>query len=81
MQLGGSGNSGYIMPVFVTCGAAALTTKDNHEVSHLGESVANGHCLTDTIYAVGHISSAHMNPTVTLAFATVGHFPWAQVPN
>lgn len=32
------------------------------------------------IYAIGHISGAHMNPAVSLAFATVKHFPWKQVP-
>nr|GEX02318.1 aquaporin NIP2-1-like [Tanacetum cinerariifolium] len=66
--------------VFVTCGAAALSTKDDHKVSQLGASVAGGLIVTVMIYAVGHISGAHMNPAVTLAFASVGHFPWAQVP-
>ena len=32
------------------------------------------------IYAVGHISGAHFNPAVTLAFACVGRFPWREVP-
>ncbi len=32
------------------------------------------------IYAVGHISGAHFNPAVTLAFAIRGHFPKKQVP-
>ncbi|KAJ0554111.1 putative major intrinsic protein [Helianthus annuus] len=65
--------------VFVTCGAAALTTSDNRKVSQLGASVAGGLIVTVMIYAVGHISGAHMNPAVTLAFATGGHFPWIQV--
>ena len=67
--------------VFVTCGAAALSTKDDHKVSQLGASVAGGLIVTVMIYAVGHISGAHMNPAVTLAFASAGHFPWAQVPS
>ncbi|KAI7754928.1 hypothetical protein M8C21_027038 [Ambrosia artemisiifolia] len=66
--------------VFVTCGAAALSTSDEHKVSQLGASVAGGLIVTVMIYAVGHVSGAHMNPAVTLAFATGGHFPWIQVP-
>ncbi|KAF5763796.1 putative major intrinsic protein [Helianthus annuus] len=66
--------------VFVTCGSAALTTSDDRKVSQLGASLAGGLIVTVMIYAVGHISGAHMNPAVTLAFASVGHFPWVQVP-
>jgi len=66
--------------VFVTCGSASLTTSDNRKVSQLGASVCGGLIVTVMIYAVGHISGAHMNPAVTLAFATNGHFPWPQVP-
>ncbi|CAK9186092.1 unnamed protein product [Ilex paraguariensis] len=66
--------------VFVTCGAAALSASDEQKVSQLGASVAGGLIVTAMIYAVGHISGAHMNPAVTLAFATVRHFPWNQVP-
>lgn len=66
--------------VFVTCGSAALSAYDEHRVSKLGASVAGGLIVTVMIYAVGHISGAHMNPAVTLAFAAVRHFPWKQVP-
>ena len=65
--------------VFVTCGSAALSASDEHKVSQLGASVAGGLIVTVMIYAVGHISGAHMNPAVTLAFAAVRHFPWIQV--
>ncbi|GLT56492.1 hypothetical protein SLA2020_295290 [Shorea laevis] len=68
------------MLVFVTCGAAAIANNDVNKVSRLGASVAGGLIVTVMIYAVGHISGAHMNPAVTLAFASARHFPWKQVP-
>ncbi|KAG6482639.1 hypothetical protein ZIOFF_059272 [Zingiber officinale] len=66
--------------VFVTCGAGALNRNNTGVVSQLGASVAGGLVVTVMIYAVGHISGAHMNPAVTLAFAVARHFPWIQVP-
>ncbi|XP_007032542.2 PREDICTED: aquaporin NIP2-1 [Theobroma cacao] len=66
--------------VFVTCGSAAVSSTDENKISRLGASVAGGLIVTVMIYAVGHVSGAHMNPAVTVAFAAVRHFPWKQVP-
>ncbi|SHK83087.1 MIP/aquaporin family protein [Desulforamulus aeronauticus] len=32
-------------------------------------------------YSVGSFSGAHLNPALTIALATIGNFPWADVPS
>ena len=39
-----------------------------------------GIAVAVAVYAVGRVSGAHLNPAVTIALATIGSFPWAQVP-
>jgi glycerol uptake facilitator protein len=39
-----------------------------------------GMAVLVAVYVVGRISGAHINPAITIALATVGKFPWAQVP-
>lgn len=43
-------------------------------------TIAWGLAVTLGVYAVGNISDAHLNPAVTLGFAAIGEFPWADVP-
>ncbi|GFZ06166.1 NOD26-like intrinsic protein 1;2 [Actinidia rufa] len=45
-----------------------------------GISIVWGLVVMVMVYSVGHISGAHFNPAVTIAFATCKRFPWKQVP-
>jgi len=47
-----------------------------HQLGHVGVAITFGLVIMFGIYAVGHISGAHFNPSVTFAFALTRHFPW-----
>ncbi len=66
--------------VFAGCGAVITNTIADGVVTHVGVALTFGLIIATMIYAVGHISGAHFNPAVTLAFAATRHFPLALVP-
>jgi MIP family channel proteins len=63
--------------VFAGCGAIMVDAK-THQLGHVGVAITFGLVIMFGIYAVGHISGAHFNPSVTFAFALTRHFPWGR---
>jgi glycerol uptake facilitator-like aquaporin len=52
----------------------------NVALALLANSIATGAALVALILALGPISGAHFNPSVTLAEAMQGNVPWGDVP-
>ncbi len=61
--------------VFLGTGAIIVNHISQGAVTHLGISFIFGAIVAALIYALGHISGAHFNPAVTLAFWSSGFFP------
>ncbi|KAF5942539.1 hypothetical protein HYC85_020181 [Camellia sinensis] len=67
----------YIL-VFIGCGAALVDREKTLTI--VGIAMLWGLVLMVVIYTLGHISGAHVNPAVTIAFAAAQKFPLIQVP-
>lgn len=66
----------------VFCGTAAIAANEasNGAVTSVGISLVFGLVVLAMIYSIGHVSGAHMNPAVSLAFTTVGRLSPAELP-
>uniref|UniRef100_A0A0D9UY12 Aquaporin n=1 Tax=Leersia perrieri TaxID=77586 RepID=A0A0D9UY12_9ORYZ len=67
--------------IFAGCGAVVVNLSTGGTVTFPGICAVWGLVVMVLVYSVGHISGAHFNPAVTIAFATCGRFPWKQVPS
>jgi MIP family channel proteins len=65
----------------VTAGCGAIMVDSTtHALTHVGVAATFGLIILVMIAATGHISGAHFNPAVSVAFAVARHFPWREVP-
>ncbi|MBC8076114.1 MAG: aquaporin, partial [Chloroflexales bacterium] len=60
------------------CGAIMVNSTTG-ALTHVGVALTFGLIITVMIAATGHLSGAHFNPAVTVAFALTRHFPWREV--
>ncbi len=67
--------------VLVAVGGGVVNARfGGNAVPYAARAVAPALMVAATIMFMGTVSGAHLNPAVTVAFATRGNFPWKRVP-
>jgi aquaporin NIP len=61
--------------VFAGCGAIVADARYDGALGVVGVAFVFGLAIMTMIYAIGHLSGAHINPGVTVAFTLTRHFP------
>lgn len=66
--------------VFCGTGAIVINAESGGAITHAGIAITFGLIVMAMIYALGHISGAHLNPAVSLAFTLAGRFSAKSLP-
>ncbi len=64
--------------VFFSAGAVAVDAASGGAVTGVGAGIVAGLVVVAMVYALGHVSGAHINPVVTLAFRVAGRIGTAR---
>jgi len=78
MQLGAE-FMGTLILIFAGTATAIVNQKTQGSETLIGLAASTGLAAMIVILSTGHISGAHLNPSITIAFAALKHFPWKHV--
>lgn len=71
---------GTLILIFAGTATAIVNQKTQGSETLIGLAASTGLAAMIVILSTGHISGAHLNPSITIAFAALKHFPWKHVP-